>query len=407
MSLNKERIAIVSTSFPPLGGGGVSSSHYNLFSALKERGYNVHGFTFGDGEKKLLENEEGIIRYGLPPLLIKMIHLFIFIVLRVAGEKGNLFQLSDALAGAIAGFFLSKNIRKFNPQIMILPDHGAPGAFIPKIKGCKTILISHHNPIRFVNEPLFGVHSQRDSELAIKVENLALSKADGVICPSLNMKDFFSKTYSFNGPVDVIPNLLDTEMIKNIGGTSLHAQTNLSKDAPIVYVPSAGSVYKGSSFVVEIIRRLASDYHGEIGFYLSGDIGIELARSLEFLPANAHLITPGKVSYSENIGNIKSCALCVSPTLIESFGMALLESQACGIPVVAFDAGGNRSVVNNGKTGYIVPFADVEKLISYAKKLLFSEELRTNYSINALSYVRENFSEEIIIEKFLDFSLTL
>ena len=404
---NKKRIAIISSSFPPLGGGGVSSSHFNLFLSFKKKGFNVHGFTINDGGTGDHANEPEITRGGLPPLLDKLINRALFILLRLSGEKGNIYQLSDALTGALAGIFLFKKIRRFKPHIVILPDHGAPGAFMPKLMECSTILISHHNPIRFVDEPLLGLHSRRDSEWALKLEKMVLSKVDGVICPSDHMKETFLKTFSFAGKVDVIPNLIDRSMVDQISASSLHERSGLSKDAPIVYIPSAGSVYKGSRFVFEIIRRLASDFPKGIGFYLSGEIGADLERSLTFLPENVRLIKPGKIAYRKNIANIKACILCVSPTLIESFGMALLEAQACGIPVVTFDAGGNKGIVKEGETGYIVPFADLEALISSSKKLLSNRELCSDFSDKALNHVRKDFNEDGIIDKFLHFSSNL
>ena len=37
--MNTKKIAIVSSSFPPLEGGGISTAHYNLSSLLEAAGY--------------------------------------------------------------------------------------------------------------------------------------------------------------------------------------------------------------------------------------------------------------------------------------------------------------------------------------------------------------------------------
>src|SRR4026207_2127396 len=44
----RKRIAIVSSSCPPEGAGGVSSAHYNLYRAIKLRGHEARMFTFGE-----------------------------------------------------------------------------------------------------------------------------------------------------------------------------------------------------------------------------------------------------------------------------------------------------------------------------------------------------------------------
>lgn len=51
--------------------------------------------------------------------------------------------------------------------------------------------------------------------------------------------------------------------------------------------------------------------------------------------------------------------LMVWPAVGEAFGMAMLEAQASGLPVVAGDVGGVSSVVENGTSGLLTPSGDV------------------------------------------------
>ena len=78
----------------------------------------------------------------------------------------------------------------------------------------------------------------------------------------------------------------------------------------------------------------------------------------------------GQQKYSENLAYLKSCNICISPTLLESFGMAILEATLSGIPVVAFNVGGNKEIINDGKNGYLVDYLDINDLCSKAKLLI-------------------------------------
>lgn len=60
----------------------------------------------------------------------------------------------------------------------------------------------------------------------------------------------------------------------------------------------------------------------------------------------------------------------------EPFGLTPLEGMACGCAVVASDTGAFRTIVEEGKTGYVVPTDDVDALAS-ALMLLMEDPLKT------------------------------
>jgi D-inositol-3-phosphate glycosyltransferase len=49
---------------------------------------------------------------------------------------------------------------------------------------------------------------------------------------------------------------------------------------------------------------------------------------------------------------------CIVPSHSESFGLVALEAAACGVPVVAAAVGGLTTLVDDGRTGYLVEGRD-------------------------------------------------
>ncbi len=217
------------------------------------------------------------------------------------------------------------------------------------------------------------------------------------------MQKVFQQTHEFSGPVTVIPNIVDIDTLKAIPASDLRDKMGLSQEAPLVYIPSAGSPIKGSRYVFEIARRLTAAWGKEIGFYLSGSVDSKIQkRELSFVHSNAKIHMPGYTSYQDNISLIKACSFCISPTLMESFGMAILEANFCGLPVITFDVGGNADIIANGINGFLVTFMDIEGLISHSEQLLdahYLKELRRK----TINYVNDKFEQEKILDRYIKY----
>lgn len=89
--------------------------------------------------------------------------------------------------------------------------------------------------------------------------------------------------------------------------------------------------------------------------------------------------------------------LCVPSLEGESFGIVLAEGMAAGIPVVASDLPGYRSVLRGGKAGVLVPPRDHERLAEALLALLADEDLRCK-----LSQIGVSVAEELSWEKVAD-----
>lgn len=398
--LEGNKIALISNSCPPYGGGGITSAQYNLYLALKAKGFPVKVFTHGDYGIES-ESEHDIIRHGTPQSIVRAIRFFNNIYFKITDKTKIAYQLSDILVSMFGSLKINKSLQLFSPDILILPDHGCPGFFIKKIKGCRNILISHHNPARFLNEPLLGVYSEKDALCALKIENRALNKIDKVICPSHYMEKVFKETYVYNGPISVIPNLVDDKLINLISIHDIRKEIGLPANSLLIYIPSAGSKHKGSRFVFEIVRRLAASYRDSIGFYLSGNIPEELKRELNFIPVNAKIFMPGHLNLERHIAVVKACSFGISPTLIENFSMAIIEAAFCGIPMVSFETGGNSDIISNGRNGFLVPYLDIEKLIYFSKEL-FNVQFREDIRLKTAMFVQEKLNSEAILDMYLN-----
>ena len=75
-----------------------------------------------------------------------------------------------------------------------------------------------------------------------------------------------------------------------------------------------------------------------------------------------HTVFPGYIKHDvvQDYHNMIDIFCAVS--LSESFGVAVLESSACGKPVIVSNVGGLPEVVDNAKTGFIVESKNIDQL---------------------------------------------
>lgn len=108
--------------------------------------------------------------------------------------------------------------------------------------------------------------------------------------------------------------------------------------------------------------------------------------------ADDNVIFAGYVSDEEAPLYYAACDIYVSATLWEGFNLPLVEAQACGRPVIAFDLGPHPEVVEHNLTGLLVPPSDTVALTKAMVKLLSDGELRQRMGTAAADFIRTRFA---------------
>lgn len=93
-------------------------------------------------------------------------------------------------------------------------------------------------------------------------------------------------------------------------------------------------------------------------------------------PLGARVRYRGELPEDEIPDALAAADLFVWPAINEAFGMALLEAQTAGLPVVAGASGGVSVVVKDGATGLLTPPGDVAAFAAAMRRLILDPEAR-------------------------------
>ena len=98
---------------------------------------------------------------------------------------------------------------------------------------------------------------------------------------------------------------------------------------------------------------------------------------------------------------LAACDVFVMPSESEGLPMAAIEALAMGKPVIGFDVGGMSEVVDDGRTGRLVPFGDTDAFVAAVLALLLDPKLLAGFSERAQRAV-QRFSFDGHVRQLLD-----
>jgi len=114
---------------------------------------------------------------------------------------------------------------------------------------------------------------------------------------------------------------------------------------------------------------------------------------------------PGRTAFLGALGSEGIAALnaasdfCVWPAVNEAYGMAMLEAQAGGLPVVSCETRGVPDVVEHGRTGLLAASGDQAALAGLAREMILDTGKRARMSKAAGDYVASERSLEATVAR--------
>jgi len=240
-----------------------------------------------------------------------------------------------------------------------------------------------------------------NTRLEWKLKNWAYSRSNlNVLVPSTWMLMQVKQSMLNRFPVHVIPYGVDMGIYKPLDQEKCRSLLGIPHGNKVVMFLSANldNRLKGGDLMVKAFRRLPESLRAETVVLLLGNRGEVIADSI-----GVRAINLGYVSSDQLKAICYSAAdVFLHPTRADIFPYAVIESMACGTPIVSFKVGGVPDAVRPGITGYVAGPENVEEFSSYIVQVLEDDSLRNHMRQQCREIAFNEYSLDLQAQRHID-----
>lgn len=266
--------------------------------------------------------------------------------------------------------YAARNVAKKLNIPVVATNHAMPENIVENLRQLKAL------------SPLANSVSYLVKEFGVRFH----ANVDYITMPTTAAIDMFGEDRkSIKAPVEAVSNGID--LSRFAPGTvpkSYFDRFNLPADKPIVMYLGRLDAEKHLHILVEamaVIRKKIDAHLLIVGHGNDADNLRQLARNLDIAK---HVTLTGRVEDEDMPKLCRTATVFAMPSPAELQSIATLEAMACGLPVVAVDAGALYELCQDGRNGYLVKTDDSAQMAEKIAHILSDKKLQAKMSQQSL-----------------------
>lgn len=235
------------------------------------------------------------------------------------------------------------------------------------------------------------LHGLKDSGLRTAMSVKTMERCDVAIAVNRQTKKYLLNFVDKKN-IKIIPLGVDTEMFKFSPPPNNHEILTVGMHIK----------RKGSEYLIKAMPEIIKEYPDAMLHITSNGPQTPYLKSLvKKLGLGRYVIFHGKVSDEKLLKLYRRCRVFCHPSISESFSPVRLEAMATGRPVVATTvASGSSEMVENGKTGFLIPPKDSDAIAEAVLKLFTDYDLTCKMGRKARKIVEKRYDWNLVAEKY-------
>jgi len=367
---------------------------------ISRKGFEVSVLAPHGYKLKFSENINGINVYRFP-------YFFPFKYQKVAYGPGILDNLKNSYLAKIqvplfllSELFFTMKIVK-SKKIDIIHSHwivpqGLIGAIIKKLYKIFHVATVHGSDVNMIKK----------NRYLKKVGSFIIRNTNKVTVNSTFTKNLILDIDSRTNveKLEIIPMGIDLKRFYPVNGISLKKKYT---DGELLLFVGRLIDWKGALYLVKAMKDVLDTFpKTKLLIIGDGPERPELEKLILELKLKENINLLGEIKSTDVAKYYSAADILVIPSIVvaghtEGLGVVTLEAMACGTPAIGTNVGGIPDVIKDGYNGFLVPPKSSDALATKIIDILSNQELQEFFRKNGIRTVKENFSWNIVSEKFV------
>jgi len=228
---------------------------------------------------------------------------------------------------------------------------GLLGLLASRLLAARCVGIYHTDFSSQIKEIIGG---ESVAKLCEKFMKWFYASMDEVLVPTRQYIDILERRGIDRSKMRVFWRGVDTEMFRPdwTSKAAVLERLGVRDGVTLLYVGRI-SKDKNLDFLADVYRRV-TERRPHVNLVIAGT-GPYMEGLRSGLADCARVVFTGRLAQPDLPALYSAADLLVFPSITDTFGMTVLEAQACGLPALVSDKGGPQEIIQDGETGFVIP----------------------------------------------------